>query len=58
MAQCGIRGGVYLKAYDSISDARASLGRYFAFYNAERHQSFDRHTPDSDYYKSAARLAA
>jgi putative transposase len=50
---------VYLKAYDSIADARASLGRYFAFYNTERrHQSLDRRTPDSVYYESAARLAA
>ena len=50
---------VYLKAYDSIAAARASLGQYFAFYNAERrHQSLDRRTPDSVYYESAARLAA
>jgi putative transposase len=25
---------VYLRAYDTVSDARASLGRYVAFYNA------------------------
>jgi putative transposase len=50
---------VYLKAYDGIAAARASLGRYFAFYNSERrHQSLDRRTPDSVYYQSAARLAA
>jgi putative transposase len=50
---------VYLKAYDSIAAARASLGRYFAFYNTERrHQSLDRRTPDRVYYESAARLAA
>ena len=50
---------VYLKAYDSIAAARASLGAYFAFYNAERrHQSLDRRTPDRVYYESAARLAA
>jgi putative transposase len=50
---------VYLRAYDSIGEARASLGRYFAFYNAERrHQSLDRRTPDSVYYQPAARLAA
>lgn len=50
---------VYLKAYDSIAAARASLGRYFAFYNTERrHQSLDRRTPDGVYYESAARLAA
>ena len=24
---------VYLKAYDSVSEARASIGRYLAFYN-------------------------
>ena len=36
---------VYLKAYDSMAAAKASLGRYFAFYNIERrHQSLDRHT--------------
>ena len=25
---------VYLKAYETITDARDSLGQYFAFYNA------------------------
>ena len=50
---------VYLRAYDSIDDARASLGRYFAFYNAKRrHQSLDRQTPDSVYYQDAVRMAA
>jgi putative transposase len=50
---------VYLRAYDDIKTARASLGQYFAFYNAERrHQSLSRRTPDSVYYEPAARLAA
>jgi putative transposase len=50
---------VYLRAYESMTDAQASLGRYFTFYNAERrHQSLDRRTPDSVYYDTAARLAA
>ncbi len=50
---------VYLKAYDSIGEARASLGDYFTFYNAERrHQSLERRTPDSVYYEEAANLAA
>ena len=50
---------VYLKAYDSIGEARASLGDYFTFYNAERrHQSLERRTPDSVYYEEASRLAA
>jgi putative transposase len=50
---------VYLKAYESIGDARESLGRYFTFYNSKRrHQSLDRQTPDSVYYQDAAREAA
>ena len=50
---------VYLKAYESVGDARASLKAYFAFYNSERrHQSLDRCTPDSVYYGTAAKLAA
>ena len=50
---------VYIKAYDSINAARASLGRYFTFYNTKRrHQSLDRRTPDSVYYQHAAQLAA
>jgi transposase InsO family protein len=48
----------YLKTYDSIVAARASLRRYFACYNRERrHQSLDRQTPDDVYYQDAARLA-
>ena len=50
---------VYLKAYSSIMDARASLGKYFEFYNTKRrHQSLDRQTPDSVYYRGAVKLAA
>lgn len=50
---------VYLKAYDSLKAARASLGRYFTFYNTERrHQSLDRQTPDGVYYEAADRMAA
>lgn len=50
---------VYLRAYEGMGDARDSLGRYFAFYNAKRrHQSLDRQTPDSVYYQHAARVAA
>ena len=52
---------VYLKAYDSVSAARAGLSSYFAFYNARRaHSSLDRKTPDEFYFASlpAARKAA
>src|SRR3979409_797865 len=39
---------VYLRAYDSVGEARASLSRYFTFYNAKRpHSSLDAQTPES-----------
>jgi putative transposase len=42
---------VYLRAYDSVSDARASLGRYLKFYNGRRpHTALDRRTPDQAYF--------
>ena len=42
---------VYLRAYDSVGDARASLGRYIGFYNQRRpHSSLDRMTPDEAYF--------
>src|SRR5437588_12011758 len=38
---------VYLRAYDSVSEARASIGRDLDFYNARRPQSsLDGTTPD------------
>ena len=38
---------VYLRAYDSVSDARASIGRYLAFYNERRpHSSLGARTPE------------
>jgi len=41
---------VYLKAYDSMAQARTELGRYFEFYNQRRrHQGLDRKTPDEVY---------
>ncbi|MGB6922431.1 MAG: IS3 family transposase [Methyloceanibacter sp.] len=42
---------VYLKAYDSVSEARASIGRYLDFYNGRRpHSSLDGTTPDQAYF--------
>ena len=42
---------VYLRAYETVSEARASLGRYLAFYNGRRpHSSLDRQTPDQAYF--------
>jgi putative transposase len=42
---------VYLRAYDSVSDARASIGRYLDLYNRRRpHSSLDGMTPDRAYF--------
>jgi putative transposase len=51
---------VYLRAYESVSDARSSIGRYLDFYNTRRpHQSLDGGTPDQAYFtKLPFRVAA
>ena len=42
---------VYLKAYDSVSQAKASLGQFITFYNNRRpHQTFAGKTPDMIYF--------
>jgi len=42
---------IYLHAYDNVSVARASIGRYLNFYNGGRpHSSLDRRTPDEAYF--------
>ena len=42
---------VYLRAYDSVSDARAQLGQFIEFYNTRRpHSSLDKKTPDEFYF--------
>ena len=47
---------VYLRAYASVPEARASIGRYIdGFYNVRRpHSSLDRQTPDEAYFNCAA----
>jgi putative transposase len=50
---------VYLRAYDSVADARAYLGRYLTFYNTRRpHSSLDAATPDHAYFNHVPLLAA
>jgi len=51
---------VYLRAYESASEAHASLARYITFYNERRpHQALDGLTPDTIYFNSPlAQLAA
>jgi putative transposase len=44
---------VYLKAYESIAEARRGLREYFEFYNSSRrHQGLDRRTPDDVYWST------
>jgi putative transposase len=48
---------VYLRAYDSVSDARGSIGRYLDLYNRRRpHSSLDDMTPDQAYFGSQRML--
>lgn len=48
---------VYLRAYDSVSDARQSIGRYLDLYNRRRpHSSLDGRTPDQAYYEHQSML--
>jgi len=50
---------VYPRAYDSVSEARASIGRCLSFYNLKRpHSSLDGRTPDQAYIDDPPRLAA
>lgn len=50
---------VYLRAYDSVAEARASIGQYLEFYNCKRpHSSLDARTPDRAYFDSLPMVAA
>jgi putative transposase len=42
---------VYLRAYETVGEARHSIGRYLGFYNVRRpHSSLDERTPDQAYF--------
>ncbi len=50
---------VYLHAYDSVAQARVSIGSYLDFYNRCRpHSSLDRRTPDEAYFNHTPLKAA
>ena len=50
---------VYLRAYETVSEARASIGRYLDFYNGRRpHSSLDRNTPDAAYFNALMPIPA
>ncbi|HVP09660.1 MAG TPA: IS3 family transposase [Phycisphaerae bacterium] len=49
---------VYLKAYDSVPEARASIGRYLDFYNSRRpHSHHGGRTPDHAWFAALAPAA-
>ena len=46
---------VYLRAYESVAEARSSIGVYLGFYNRKRpHSSLDGRTPDHVYFAGLA----
>ena len=50
---------VYIRAYESVGEARRSIGRYLDFYNSKRpHSSLDRQTPDQVYFVNNLAAAA
>jgi putative transposase len=50
---------VYLRAYASVSEARASIGRYLGFYNGTRpHSSLRGQTPDQAYFNQPTPIPA
>lgn len=50
---------IYLHAYETVSEARTSIGRYLTFFNGRRpHTSLDRRTPDQAYFDRLPHPAA
>jgi putative transposase len=50
---------IYLRAYASVSEARASIGRYLGFYNGKRpHSSLGGRTPDQAYLQAPTPIVA
>src|ERR1700704_687895 len=50
---------VYLRAYDSVAEARSAIGGYFSFYHTRRpHSRLERRTPDQAYFNWLPQIAA
>ena len=50
---------VYLRAYESATEAKHFIGRYVTFYNSRRpHSSLDARTPDAVYFNQPTEKAA
>jgi putative transposase len=49
---------VYLRAYETVAEARQLIGRYLDFFNSKRpHSSLGARTPDYAYFNPLTRLA-
>ena len=49
----------FLSLYESVSEAKAGIARYVAFYNTRRpHRALDGESPDAVYFKSLPLAAA
>jgi putative transposase len=49
---------VYLRAYETVTEARKLIGRYLDFFNRKRpHSSLGARTPDDAYFTQLPRLA-
>jgi putative transposase len=50
---------VYLKAYETVSETKVSITKYFEFYNSGRpHSSLGKKTPDEYYFETRSQLPA
>ena len=50
---------MFLRAYDTVSEARGSITRYMAFYNSRRpHRAHKGRTPDATYFGALQLKAA
>ena len=50
---------VYLKAYESVAEARSEIGRYFTYFNGRRrHTSLGRRTPDQVFFETGGLATA
>jgi putative transposase len=50
---------VYLRAYETVAEARKLIGRYLDFFNTKRpHSSLGARTPDHAYFNQSPALAA
>jgi putative transposase len=59
IASSGLLPVLWTVGYASVSEARASIGRYLDFFNTRRpHQGLGRQTPDQAYFNALLPIPA